>query len=201
MQFIRSARHETRSAIERAWFSAQHMRWRWIRHFSGLAGINLLLEQGRSIYARDLLLRFGARVGDGSDLNTPLLVNGAWRDYSNLKIGQFCHIGKGVLLDLCAPLTVEDCAIISMGTTILTHIDMGHSPLGVKAFPPRSLPVVIKQGAYLGAAAIILGGTTVGRCAVVGAGAVVVNDIPDGCVAVGVPARVVRTLDIGREEG
>jgi acetyltransferase-like isoleucine patch superfamily enzyme len=199
MQFIRSARHETRSAIENAWCRAQHLRWRWIRHFSGLAGINLLLEQSHPAYVRDLLVGFGAHVGDGSDLNTPLMVNGAWRDYSNLTIGRFCHIGKGVLLDLCAPLTVEDNAVISMRTTILTHVDMGHSPLGEKAFPPRSLPVVIKQGAYLGATAVILGGTTVGCCAVVGAGAVVVDDIPDYCVAVGVPARVVRTLGVDGE--
>ncbi|MGZ3421885.1 MAG: acyltransferase [Polyangiales bacterium] len=52
-------------------------------------------------------------------------------------------------------------------------------------------PVVIKDGAWLGANAVVLAGVTIGRNAVVGANAVVTKDVPDYAVAVGVPARVV----------
>lgn len=51
-------------------------------------------------------------------------------------------------------------------------------------------PVEIKDGAWLGANAVILSGVTIGRNAVVGANAVVTSDVPDFAVAVGVPARV-----------
>ena len=51
-------------------------------------------------------------------------------------------------------------------------------------------PIEVKDGAWLGANAVILGGVTVGRNAVVGANAVVTADVPDFGVAVGVPARV-----------
>jgi acetyltransferase-like isoleucine patch superfamily enzyme len=51
-------------------------------------------------------------------------------------------------------------------------------------------PVEIRDGAWLGANAVILSGVTIGRNAVVGANAVVTSDVPDFAVAVGVPARV-----------
>ena len=48
---------------------------------------------------------------------------------------------------------------------------------------------------WLGAGASVLDGVTLGRDVVVGAGAVVTSDLPDGSVAVGVPARVVRSRE------
>lgn len=56
-------------------------------------------------------------------------------------------------------------------------------------------PVLICEGAWIGAHAIILPGVRVGAHAVVGAGAVVTKDVPDYGVAVGNPARVIRMLD------
>jgi len=100
-----------------------------------------------------------------------------------------------VFLDLCDKITIEDRVTISMRVTILTHTDVGHSPLRESVFPPRHAPVVVRRGAYIGAGATILQGVTVGECAVVGAGAVVVGDIPAHVVAVGVPARVIRGED------
>ena len=53
-------------------------------------------------------------------------------------------------------------------------------------------PVKIEDGAWIGGGAIILPGVTIGRNAVIGAGAVVTKDIPANAVAVGSPARVIR---------
>jgi len=52
--------------------------------------------------------------------------------------------------------------------------------------------IVIDDGAWLGFGVIVLDGVRVGKGAVVGAGAVVTHDVPDGAVAIGVPARVVK---------
>lgn len=52
---------------------------------------------------------------------------------------------------------------------------------------------VIAAGAYLGAGARVLGPVTVGENAVVGANAVVLEDVPANCIVVGIPARVVKT--------
>jgi acetyltransferase-like isoleucine patch superfamily enzyme len=55
--------------------------------------------------------------------------------------------------------------------------------------------IKIRKGAYIGARAIILPGVTIGRNAVVGAGAVVTKDVPDSCVVAGVPAKITRRFD------
>jgi len=52
--------------------------------------------------------------------------------------------------------------------------------------------VVLSEGVYVGAGAVLLQGRKVGAYTVVGAGAVVVDDLPDNVVAVGAPAKVVK---------
>ncbi|MBQ7714353.1 MAG: acyltransferase [Clostridia bacterium] len=56
-------------------------------------------------------------------------------------------------------------------------------------------PIVIGNNVYVGNNVIILPGVTIGNNCVIGAGAVVSRDIPDNSVAVGVPARVIKTID------
>lgn len=51
---------------------------------------------------------------------------------------------------------------------------------------------VIKDNVYIGAKATIIGGVTIGNSAKIGAGAVVITDVPDGCSAVGVPAKIIK---------
>jgi acetyltransferase-like isoleucine patch superfamily enzyme len=54
--------------------------------------------------------------------------------------------------------------------------------------------VVIKDGAHIGIGAIIMPGVTIGEGAIIGAGSVVTHDIPPYCVAVGSPAKVIRSF-------
>ena len=59
-------------------------------------------------------------------------------------------------------------------------------------------PVLIRQGAWIGAGATILPGVCVGKYAIVGAGSAVTKDVPDYAVVVGNPAKVVKVLDSER---
>jgi acetyltransferase-like isoleucine patch superfamily enzyme len=61
----------------------------------------------------------------------------------------------------------------------------------IRAQPGRGQPIVIEDDVWLGSSVIVLGGVTVGRGSVVGAGAVVTNSLPPYSIAQGVPARVV----------
>ena len=63
-------------------------------------------------------------------------------------------------------------------------------PIGRQFAPSR--PVSIGDGSWLGHGSVVLPGATIGRHVVVGAGSVVTGDLPDFCVAVGNPARVIR---------
>ena len=55
-------------------------------------------------------------------------------------------------------------------------------------------PITVEDNVWLGGGVILLPGVTVGANTVVGAGAVVTKDLPPNVVAVGTPARVIRTL-------
>ena len=63
---------------------------------------------------------------------------------------------------------------------------------------PAPKPVTIGDNVWLGAGAKVLDGVRLGNDVVVGAGAVVTSDLPDGAVAVGIPARVVRQRGDGQ---
>lgn len=58
-----------------------------------------------------------------------------------------------------------------------------------KRYPTKEASVCIRKGAYIGTGAIILPGVTVGREAVIAAGAVVTKDVPDRTMVAGVPAK------------
>lgn len=55
-------------------------------------------------------------------------------------------------------------------------------------------PIIIKKNAWIGAAATILPGVTIGENSVIAAGAVVSKDIPDNVVAGGIPAKIIKTI-------
>jgi acetyltransferase-like isoleucine patch superfamily enzyme len=96
-----------------------------------------------------------------------------------------------------AGIEIGDDVMIGSGVHIYVHnhrfddpsrpiIDQGHF---------SSEPVRLERGCWVGAGCIILPGVTIGENAVVGAGSVVVKDIPPRVIAVGNPARPVRTIE------
>jgi len=64
----------------------------------------------------------------------------------------------------------------------------------------RSAPVVIEDGVWLGEGCVILKGVRIGRRAVVGANAVVTKDVPPFTIVGGVPARIIRKIDVESPE-
>ncbi len=145
--------------------------------------------------AVEILKAYGTEIGAELDFHGRLQLHGAYQMHGKLKIGSQCHIGPGVTLDLSGPITLEDRCTIALNTQILTHLDVGYSPLNQYAYPTTWGKVVIEYGAYIGAGATILPDVTVGRCSVVAAGAVVREDVPPYSVVAGIPARVVKQLN------
>lgn len=145
--------------------------------------------------AEQVLRAFGASIGPAFDFHGRLKLHGAYNPRGKLTIGAHCHIGPGVTLDLSSPIVLEDCCTISANAQIFTHQDVGFSPLSKRAYPTVMDGVLVEYGAYIGAGAILLKGVTIGRCAVVAAGAVVQEDVPPYTVVGGVPARAIKTLN------
>ena len=113
-------------------------------------------------------------------------------DSNFVKIGQGCLICASVILT--TNITIKDFVILNLQCTI------GHDVVinDYAAFMPScniSGEVTIEEGVYCGTGVRVINQITVGKFAVLGAGAVAVESIPEHSTAVGVPARVVKTKD------
>lgn len=117
-----------------------------------------------------------------------------------VKVGKGSKINRTVQIDDSNPNLVEigRNVWVTAGVIILCHQrDLSHYRVGVPVMdcPLKEGKVVIKDGAHVGVGAILMPGVTVGKGSVIGAGAVVVSDIPDYSVAVGVPARIIKEFN------
>ncbi|MEM2160392.1 MAG: acyltransferase [Candidatus Nitrosotenuis sp.] len=115
-----------------------------------------------------------------------------------VKIGRNCHLSPYVLIDLLHPELIEigDNVTISSNSMIFAHINPSANEFLKKHGYPRTIkPVRIKNGAVISVGCIIVAGVTIGENSIVGAGSVVAQDVPDYCVVVGNPARVVKKIE------
>ena len=115
-----------------------------------------------------------------------------------VKIGKNCHFSPYVLIDLLHPelITIEDNVTIASNSMIFAHVNPTTNEFLKNHGYPRTIkPVVIKNGAIVSVGCIIIAGVTIGKNSIVGAGSVVSQDIPDYCIAVGNPARIIKKID------
>ena len=113
---------------------------------------------------------------------------GAWlTTMGGITIGAGTTIDQGVRLDGRGGLTIGASVSIGPEVALLTAEHDPQSP----DFAGRTAPVVIEDHAWLGMRAMVLPGVTVGKGAVVAAGAVVTRDVPAYAIVGGVPAKVI----------
>lgn len=115
--------------------------------------------------------------------------------YTNF--GKFIKIGKNVFINHACTfldmggITIEDNVLIGPKVNLITE-NHPLNPADRKALITK--PIIIKKNAWIGAAATILPGVTIGENSVIAAGAVVSKDVPDNVVAGGVPAKIIKTI-------
>lgn len=97
-----------------------------------------------------------------------------------------------VALDV-APIRIGEDVLMASNVQLLTATHP-LEPAARRAKWESAQPIAIGDKAWLGGGAIVLPGVSIGQDTVVGAGAVVVRDLPAGVLAVGNPARIVRNL-------
>jgi acetyltransferase-like isoleucine patch superfamily enzyme len=119
------------------------------------------------------------------------ILKGYYRN--EMRIGDETWIGQQCFFHAAGGLTIGARVGVAPAVKILTshHAEAGRETAVIDS-PVETAPVVIEDDADIGVGAVLLPGVTVGRGAVVGAGAVVTEDVPPYAVVVGVPARVLR---------
>jgi acetyltransferase-like isoleucine patch superfamily enzyme len=181
-------------------------------------GLNKLLKVVRSPRLATSLLNAQLRIRGRASVPLSVRLRGRIR----IAGGGHVVLGDGVILignvvpvefvaHHGARIVVGDHTFINYGSSISAHelVTIGHHCLlGHYTFItdnnehdirrhnvlPPSKPIVIEDHVWIGTHVLILPGVHIGHHAVIGAGSVVTNNIPPSCVAVGNPARVVRSL-------
>jgi maltose O-acetyltransferase len=137
-----------------------------------------------------ILQRMLGRIGQDSIIEPPFYC----------VYGQHIHLGDHVYLNVLC--TILDCNEVHIGhhAMIGPHVQI-YTPAHDLRAEARiqgwevAKPIVIEDNVWIGGGAILLPGVTIGRNAVVGAGAVVSRDVPANTVVVGNPARVLREIE------
>lgn len=139
----------------------------------------------------DLLRELFAAFGEGAVVRPPFHC-----DYgSNMRIGRGTFVNYGCVMLDCNTITIGEDVQIAPAVQIYTPdhpLDAETRRSGLES----ARPVVIGDNVWLGGGAVVCPGVTIGKDTVVGAGSVVVRDLPPGVVAVGNPCRVVRPLPL-----
>lgn len=119
----------------------------------------------------------------------------------NSKIGSNCTIGQGVMIGPDVTIghrcKIQNNVSIYKAVTLEDNVFCGPSCVFTNVYNPRAfierkhefMPTLVKRGATIGANATVVCGVTIGKYAMIGAGAVVKKDIPDYAIFVGIPAR------------
>ncbi len=129
----------------------------------------------------------GYKVDDGFRLFPPL-----YSDYGkNIKLGTNVFINSGCCFQDQGGIEIGDGCLIGHQVVIAT-LNHDFDPAKRAEMTPKK--VVLGKNVWVGSHATILPGVTVGDGSIIAAGAVVTKDVPERCIAAGVPARVIRTL-------
>ncbi len=163
-------------------------------------------EVGRLVLGRDVRVSAGAILSAGSELGDGCVVGDLATVRERVIVGEGVVIGRGVCIEndvaigaftkiqtnayITANTTLEEHVFIAPGVTTTNDNLMGRTE---RRHALKKGPTV-RRGARVGGAAVLLPGIEVGEEAFVGAGAVVIADVPPGKLVVGVPARVLRDV-------
>lgn len=142
--------------------------------------------EGRDAILRELL----GSVGPGAYVEPPLFVDyGAY-----VTLGARAYLNTGCVLLDCNRIELGEDAFLGPGVHVYTATHPVDPDERVRG-PELARPVRIGARVWVGGAAVILPGVSIGDGSTIGAGSVVTRDVPARCVAAGNPCRIVRRLD------
>lgn len=129
---------------------------------------------------------FNGRLPEGTFLTPPFQIDCANRVF----LGKNVFANHNLTMMSLGTITIEDGVMLGPEVGFFT---VNHEPKNIRTIMTKEIH--IKKNAWIGARVSILPGVTIGENAIVGTGSVVTKDVPDNCVAVGVPAKIIKKLD------
>ena len=147
------------------------------------------VKLGRDVHVHAFVNLYGCTVGDGTSIGAFVEIQ------KGATIGKQCKIQSHSFI--CEGVTIEDEVFVGHGVNFINDLFPRATAQDGRRQTERDwqvVPTLVKRGASVGSGAVLLAGIVVGERAVVGAGAVVTNDVPADAIVAGNPARVIRLL-------
>ncbi len=163
---------------------------RWRRFKFSLLGVRL----GRHCWLQNISIPrnpWDIQLGDhvSLDQGVVLLATGDRKPQPRILIGQGSYINRYTMIDAHERIEIGDNTFIGPFCYITDGDHQHRRDQPVQRQPMTTVPVKIDRDVWIGAGAIILKGVTLGQGAIVGAGAVVTQDVAPFAIVAGVPAK------------
>lgn len=141
----------------------------------------------------------GATVGQNVRIYECRFIN-LQEGFNNLNLGDDIHIGSDCLIDLKGPVAIGRGTVLSPRVVLISHSDPGfahESPIAQR-YPPEKLGISIGKYCWIGSGATIISGSRIGDYTVIGAMALVREELIGNALYAGVPAHFIRLHDSGK---
>ena len=131
-----------------------------------------------------VLRLFGAKIGKGLVIKNNVIIKFPWK----LTIGEDVWLGEGCWIDNLDNVSIGSNVCISQGALLVT----GNHDYTKVDFPYRNAPIVVEDGTWIGAKAIVTAGVRIATHTVVTVGPVVTKDTEPYCIYQGYPAQKIK---------
>jgi UDP-2-acetamido-3-amino-2,3-dideoxy-glucuronate N-acetyltransferase len=146
------------------------------------------VKLGRDVLIYHFVNLYGCEIGDSSRIGSFVEIQ------KGARIGRNCKVSSHTFI--CEGVTIEDEVFVGHGVVFINDkFPRATTSVGVLQSDAdwKVVPTLVKRGASIGSHATILCGVNIGAHAIVGAGAVVTKDVPDGAIVAGNPAAILPT--------
>lgn len=141
-------------------------------------GEGSIIKGRRVILGREFYMNHHAEIGGGS----------CFEKSSQLNVGYWFHLGSYAMVNTAMPVEIGNEVGCGRMTNVYTHAAYESA---IDGFPVKFAPVMLGNRVWM-PNATVNPGVVIGDDVVIGAGSIVTRDVPSGCLAMGVPCRVVR---------
>jgi acetyltransferase-like isoleucine patch superfamily enzyme len=159
-------------------------------------------QQALSNYIRKLtspariLQYYGVQIGAGTLIYPGITINCANRKkFKHLIIGKHVRILWDVIIDLNDDVIIEDYAHIGTRSILVTHFNLGKSPLGITEYPYEKGKIKVGNGSVVSWGSTVLHDSEIGEHTIISSGSTIKGNVPSFCVFGGNPARPIKKIE------